>query len=344
MRYVNASNAPSLKPLEQKKILNMVRNDWTIDEAMDLFQAPLNDLLFKAHSVHREHFNHNEVQVSMLANVKTGGCPENCRYCSQSAHYMKTTKLKREPLSAVEEIQASVKVAKELGVTRFCFAAAWRGLHDRDVEKICKFIEVIKQEGLESCASLGLLNLDQAKKLKESGLDFYNHNIDTSQEFYPKIVTTRTYEERLETIANVQEAGINVCCGGIIGMGEDTHDRAQMLVTLATMKKHPLSVPINMLVPISGTPLEDMQKISGIDFVRTIAVARIMMPKSYVRLAAGRSNMSEEMQALCMFAGANSIFYGEKLLTTPNSRPEDDEVMFSKLGISADTTFACATS
>ncbi|AAV86866.1 biotin synthase [Anaplasma marginale str. Dawn] len=319
----------------------MIRNNWTLEEALELFRMPFSDLILKAHSVHVQNFRNNEVQVAALMNIKTGSCPENCRYCAQSAHY--NTGLEKKSLSTVEEVKTAAKRAKEIGADRFCFAAAWRNLHDRDLEKICQFVEAIKSEGLESCASLGMLKLDQAQKLKESGLDFYNHNVDTSREFYHNVVTTRTYEERLETVRNVQQAGIKVCCGGILGMGESTEDRASMLVTLANLEQHPLSVPINRLVPIEGTPMEGNPKIDNIDFVRTIAVARIMMPASYVRLAAGRGEMSEEMQALCMLAGANSIFCGEKLLTTPNARPEDDQRLFSQLGITPSRA-ACTTS
>ena len=309
----------------------MIRNDWALEETLEFFNKPFSDLLSNAHSVHKENFRHNEVQISALANVKTGGCPENCCYCSQSAHHK--TGLEKQSLSSVEDVRNAARKAKEIGVHRFCFAAAWRSLHDRDMDRVCQFIKAIKEEGLESCASLGMLKLEQAKKLKDCGLDFYNHNVDTSRAFYHNIVTTRTYDERLETICNVQKVGINVCCGGILGLGESTEDRAHLLLTLANMEQHPRSVPINRLVPIKGTPLEGKARINNIDFVRTIAVARIMMPKSYIRLAAGRSSMSEEMHALCLFAGANSIFYGEQLLTTQNARPEDDQDLMSKLGV-----------
>ncbi|WP_249549091.1 biotin synthase BioB [Anaplasma phagocytophilum] len=311
----------------------MIRNNWTLEETLELFGLPFNDLLFKAHMVHREYFRHNEVQVCALANIKAGGCPENCCYCSQSAH--NKTGLTKKGLSSVEEVRTAARRAKDVGVHRFCFAAAWRNLHDRDVDRICEFVKAIKKEGLESCASLGMLKLEQAKKLKEAGLDFYNHNVDTSRAYYHNIVTTRTYDERLDTINNVQEAGINVCCGGILGMGESVEDRAQMLLTLATLKQHPRSVPINRLVTFKGTPLEGAKKVNSVDFVRTIAVARIMMPASYVRLAAGRSDMTEEMHALCFFAGANSIFYGEQLLTTENATPEFDQNLLSRLGVVA---------
>ncbi|MCU7611821.1 biotin synthase BioB [Anaplasma capra] len=314
------------------------RNNWTFEEALELLRRPFHDLILEAHIVHRRNFQHNRVQVAVLMNIKTGSCPENCCYCAQSAHY--STGLEKKSLATVEEVRAAAKRAKGIGADRFCFAAAWRNLHDRDLGTICKFVEAVKSEGLESCASLGMLKLEQARKLRESGLDFYNHNVDTSREFYSNVVTTRTYEERLETIRNVQRAGIKVCCGGILGMGESTEDRARMLVTLANLEEHPLSVPINRLVPIEGTPMGGQPKISNIDFIRTVACARIMMPASYVRLAAGRGEMSEEMQALCMFAGANSIFCGEQLLTTPNARPEDDQELLSQLGIASSLAHA----
>ncbi|ABD45247.1 biotin synthase [Ehrlichia chaffeensis str. Heartland] len=308
-----------------------IRNNWQLDEILELFNTPFNDLILRSHLTHRQFFNNNEIQLAALLNIKTGGCPENCRYCSQSAHYK--TDLQKEALLDVENIKKAIQTAKNSGADRFCFAAAWRQLRDKDIEYICNIINLIKSEKLESCASLGMITLDQAKKLKNAGLDFYNHNIDTSRDFYSNVTTTRNYDDRLASLNNIYEAGINICSGGILGLGESIEDRAKMLLTLANLKEHPRSVPINRLVPIKGTPFENNIKVDNIDFIKTIAVTRILMPKSYVRLAAGRKDMSEEMQALCLFAGANSIFYGEKLLTTPNSNCDDDKNLLSKLGI-----------
>ena len=307
-----------------------IRNNWQLDEILELFHTSFNDLILQSHLLHRQFFNNKEVQISSLLNIKTGGCPENCKYCSQSAHYK--TDLKKESLLDIESIKKAIQTAKKNGADRFCFAAAWRQVRDRDLEYICDIIDLIKSENLESCASLGMVTLEQAKKLKSAGLDFYNHNIDTSRDFYPNVTTTRSYDDRLTSLNNIHEAGINICSGGILGLGESVEDRAKMLLTLANLKEHPLSVPINRLVPIKGTPFENNAKIDNIDFIKTIAVARILMPKSYIRLAAGRMSMSEEMQALCLFAGANSIFYGEKLLTTPNADCNDDRNLLSKLG------------
>ncbi|WDM85096.1 biotin synthase BioB [Ehrlichia sp. JZT12] len=308
-----------------------IRNDWQLDEVLKLFNTSFNDLILQSHLIHRKFFNNNEVQVASLLSIKTGGCPENCRYCSQSAHYK--TGLQKENLLDIEVVKKAIQKAKNNGADRFCFAAAWRQLKDRDIEYICNIINLIKSEKLESCASLGMITLEQAKKLKSAGLDFYNHNIDTSRDFYHNVTTTRSYEDRLTSLNNIQEAGINACCGGILGLGESVEDRAKMLLTLANLKQHPRSVPINRLVPIKGTPFENNIKIDTIDFIKTIAVTRILMPQSYVRLAAGRSDMSEEMQAICLFAGANSIFYGEKLLTTPNADCNNDKNLLFKLGV-----------
>jgi biotin synthase len=314
-----------------KGIKIMTNTPWTLNQALELFHLPFNDLLFKAHTVFRTHFNPNEVQLSTLLNIKTGGCPENCSYCPQSAHF--DTGVEKEPLMALEDVVAAAKRAKAAGASRFCMGAAWRGPRDADLDKVIDMIKAIKAEGLESCVTLGLLKKHQAQKLKEAGLDFYNHNIDTSKEFYEEIITTRHFEDRLETLDHVREAGINVCCGGIMGMGESVKDRASMLVTLANLPEPPRSVPINMLVKIEGTPLEHTVRLDPIDFVRTIAVARIMLPNSYVRLSAGRLQMSDEMQALCHFAGANSIFYGDELLVTANPIPERDQKFLEKLGL-----------
>ncbi len=308
----------------------------SLKQIQDLFELPFNDLLFQSHSVHRKHFDPNSVQLSTLLNVKTGGCPENCRYCSQSAHYK--TELTKEKLMDAASVKKAANIAKQNGASRFCIAAAWRQLHDRDVDNIAAMIEAIKSEGLESCASLGMVTEEQMTRLKKAGLDFCNHNIDTSRDFYPNIVTTRTYEDRLQSIKNINNAKVKVCCGGIIGMGENVRDRSEMLLTLSELDPQPLSVPINRLVPIKGTPLSDTQSIDNIDYVRTIAVTRIVLPKSYVRLSAGREGMSEEMQSLCFFAGANSIFYGEKLLTTANPKTNKDIAMLNKLGIKTTNT------
>ena len=309
----------------------MVKATWNLEKISKLFEIPFNDLLCQAHLIYRENFDPNSIQLSTLLNIKTGSCPENCHYCSQSAHY--NTGLKKEKLMDVQSVKKEASKAKKNGASRFCIAAAWRNLDDRDLETITGMIRAIKDEGLESCASLGMVTEDQMHNLKKAGLDFCNHNIDTSREFYHNIVTTRTYEDRLESIKNINKAGVKVCCGGIIGMGESTEDRVKMLHTLSEIDPTPLSVPINRLVPIKGTPFSDQQSIDNIDFIRTIAVARIIFPKSYVRLSAGRQGMSRDMQVLCFFAGANSIFYGRKLLTTLNPEENEDIQMLKKLGI-----------
>lgn len=314
-----------------KQTSNPTQKQWTLAEINALFALPFNDLLFQAHQIHRLNFNANEVQLSTLLNIKTGSCPENCSYCPQSAHY--NTGLKKEPLMSLDVVLTAAKRAKEAGASRFCMGAAWRSPRDNDLDRVIEMVQAIKAEGLETCVTLGMLTQDQAQKLKHAGLDYYNHNIDTSEEFYKNIITTRNFQDRIDTIEAVREAGINVCCGGIIGMGEGVEDRASMLMTLANMKEPPESVPINMLVKISGTPLEDNKSVDPFDFIRTIAVARIVMPKARVRLSAGRTEMSEEMQALCHFAGANSIFYGETLLITENPIPETDTAFFAKLGL-----------
>lgn len=307
------------------------QKQWTLAEINALFALPFNDLIFQAHQIHRLNFNANEVQLSTLLNIKTGSCPENCSYCPQSAHY--NTGLKKEPLMSLEAVLTAAKRAKAAGASRFCMGAAWRSPRDNDLDTVIEMVQAIKAEGLETCVTLGMLTPDQAQKLKHAGLDYYNHNIDTSKEFYQNIITTRNFQDRIDTIEAVREAGINVCCGGIIGMGEGVEDRASMLMTLANMKEPPESVPINMLVKIAGTPLETNESVDPFDFIRTIAVARIVMPKARVRLSAGRTEMSEEMQALCHFAGANSIFYGETLLVTENPIPETDTAFFAKLGL-----------
>ena len=309
------------------------RHDFSVEEISKLFALPFNDLMFKAAEIHRQFHNPNAVQISTLLSIKTGSCPENCKYCPQSAHY--TTGLEKESLMAIDKILEAANAAKAGGASRFCMGAAWRNLHDRDVEKICHIVDEVKKTGLETCMTLGMLTDSQSKKLKEAGLDYYNHNIDTSPEFYSEIITTRKFEDRLNTLKNVREAGLNVCSGGIVGMGETREDRAKMLIVLANLPQHPQSVPINMLVRVAGTPLAEIQEqeLDQFEFIRTIAVARIMMPKSVVRLSAGRENMNEQTQALCFLAGANSIFYGEKLLTTSNPEMERDQNLFKKLGI-----------
>jgi biotin synthase len=308
-----------------------IKNDWTREEAVSLLTKPFNDLLFTAQQVHRENFDPNIVQLSTLMNIKTGGCPEDCAYCPQSAHY--DTGVNAEKLLDLSSVLDQARAAKEKGATRFCMGAAWRQPKQKDLEKVMVMVEAVKNTGMETCVTLGMLSSDQAKDLKSAGLDYYNHNLDCSPEYYSKIISTRDYQERLDTLENVRQAKINVCSGGIIGMGEDENDRAGLLLTLANMTKHPESVPINMLVKVEGTPLNESEGPDAIDFVRIIAAARIMMPASYVRLSAGRNEMSDEMQALCFLAGANSIFYGEKLLTTNNPQLEQDKVLFERLGI-----------
>jgi biotin synthase len=307
------------------------RNDWTRAEIAALYALPFPELMFRAMSAHRRHFAPNEVQISTLLSIKTGGCPEDCAYCPQAAQY--DTGVKAEKLMDVESVLAEARAAKAGGASRFCMGAAWRSPKDRDLDKVCEMIEGVKALGLESCVTLGMLSGPQARRLKDSGLDYYNHNLDTSPEFYGEIITTRCYQDRLDTLAHVRDAGIHVCCGGIVGMGEGAEDRVGMIATLANLPVHPESVPINMLVKVEGTPLGDEAALDPFDFVRTIAVARICMPKSVVRLSAGREDMSEETQALCFLAGANSIFYGPKLLTTPNPGRDRDMALLDKLGM-----------
>jgi biotin synthase len=309
----------------------MVRHDWTREEVRALFALPFPELMFRAQSVHRRYFDPTEVQISTLLSIKTGGCPEDCAYCPQSAHF--DTSVNAEKLMAVEAVIAEARAAKAAGASRFCMGAAWREPRDRDLDKVCAMVAGIRAIGLESCATLGMLTAAQAKRLKAAGLDYYNHNLDTSPEYYGAIITTRTYQDRLDTLGHVRDAGIHVCCGGIVGMGESAEDRVGMIATLASLPAHPESVPINMLVRVAGTPLANGAAIDTIDFVRTIAVARITMPKSVVRLSAGREDMSEETQALCFLAGANSIFYGPKLLTTPNPERDRDQQLMDKLGL-----------
>jgi biotin synthase len=308
------------------------RHDWTRDEVRALFDLPFPELMFRAQSAHRQNFDPTEVQISTLLSIKTGGCPEDCAYCPQSARY--DTGVAAEKLMALDAVLAEARAAKNGGASRFCMGAAWRSPKDRDLEQVCAMVEGVKALGLETCATLGMLTGPQARRLKDCGLDYYNHNLDTSPEFYDRIITTRTYQDRLETLDHVRDAGIHVCCGGIVGMGETREDRVGMIAVLASLPAHPESVPINMLVKVAGTPLAAESALDAIEFVRTIAVARIAMPRSVVRLSAGREDMSEETQALCFLAGANSIFYGPKLLTTPNPGRDRDRELMERLGLS----------
>jgi biotin synthase len=308
-----------------------IRHDWTRAEVRALFGLSFNELIYRAASLHRKYFDAREVQISTLISIKTGGCPEDCAYCPQSAHY--ETGVKAEKLMSVPAVVAAAKAAKESGASRFCMGAAWREPKDRDLECVCAMVEGVKALGLETCATLGMLSAPQAARLKTAGLDYYNHNLDTSPEFYGDIITTRSFQERLDTLAHVRAAGINVCCGGIVGMGESEDDRAGLIATLASLPVHPESVPINALVRVEGTPLAGAAPLDALDFVRTVAVARITMPKSVVRLSAGREEMSDAAQALAFLAGANSIFYGPRLLTTPNPAETHDRALMARLGL-----------
>jgi biotin synthase len=310
---------------------SVVRNDWSLDEVRQLAELPFNDLLFRAHAVHRQFFDPNQVQVSTLVSVKTGGCPEDCAYCPQSVRY--ETGVGREQMMDAGEVLARARAARDAGATRFCMGAAWRSPKPKQIEHFATIIGQVRELGLETCATLGMLTETQAQRLKDAGLDYYNHNLDTSESYYPQIIGTRTYQDRLDTLRAVRSAGLKVCCGGIIGLGEELHDRVEFLHTLATLPAHPESVPINQLVRVKGTPLQDAAPVDPLDFVRVIALARILMPASYVRLSAGRTDMSDELQALCFFAGANSIFYGERLLTTPNPAAERDRALLARLGL-----------
>ena len=318
-------------PAISAPVSGAVRYDWTRAEVHALFDLPFSDLMFHAQRIHRENFDPREVQISTLLSIKTGGCPEDCAYCPQSASF--DAGIKAEKLMALDAVLAEARAAKEGGASRFCMGAAWRSPKDRDMEKICAMIEGVKAMGLETCVTLGMLTEQQTARLKDAGLDYYNHNLDTSPEYYGEIITTRTYQERLDTLESVRNAGINVCCGGIVGMGEQREDRVGMVVALATLPAHPESVPINLLVRVAGTPLENQSALDPFEFVRTIAVSRITMPQSVVRLSAGREDMSEETQALCYLAGANSIFCGPKLLTTPNPARDRDMALLEKLGM-----------
>jgi biotin synthase len=313
--------------------IDSVRHDWTRDEVLALFARPFMDLVFEAQAIHRRFHAANEVQLSQLLSIKTGGCAEDCAYCPQAQKFAKETGLKASKLMGLDEVLTAAQAAKDAGATRFCMGAAWTRPKDRDLDDVVQMVEGVGALGLQTCMTLGMLEDYQAKRLAAAGLDYYNHNIDTSPEYYKDIITTRTFDERLETLEHVRAAGINVCSGGIVGMGESREDRAGMIVSLATLPQHPQSVPINRLVRVKGTPLAEAQEIDGLEFVRTIAVARITMPRSTVRLSAGRETMSDELQALCFLAGAASIFRGEKLLTTPNPGEDRDSALFEKLGL-----------
>jgi biotin synthase len=314
---------------------NITRHDWSIAEVEAFFALPFSDLMFKAQTIHREHFNPNEVQVSTLLSIKTGACPEDCKYCSQSARY--NTDVKKERLMEVEKVLEAAQVAKDQGSTRFCMGAGWRNPKARDMPYVLEMVKGVKAMGLETCMTLGMIDGGQADELQEAGLDYYNHNLDTSPEHYNSIITTRSYQDRLDTLQNVRDSGMKVCSGGIVGLGEKAQDRASFLAQLANLPKHPESVPINMLVKIEGTPLADVDDLDPFDFIRCIAIARIMMPKSHVRLSAGRDAMNDQMQAMCFLAGANSIFYGCKLLTTGNPEANKDMQLFAKLGVNTET-------
>lgn len=311
-----------------------LRNDWTRAEIQALYQQPFLDLVFQAQKIHRQYFEANAIQVSTLLSIKTGKCPEDCKYCSQSARY--DSKLEAEKRIAVEKVISEAQQAKASGSTRFCMGAAWRNPHERDMPYVLDMVREVKALGLETCMTLGMLNASQAERLKGAGLDYYNHNLDTSREYYPNVISTRSFDDRLDTLSHVREAGLKVCSGGIVGLGEETKDRIGLLFELATLPIHPESVPINMLVPMQGTPLAEVEKLDVTEWIRTIAVARIIMPKSYIRLSAGRESLSDADQALAFMAGANSLFSGEKLLTTPNTAQGKDQQLFQKLGLHAE--------
>ena len=311
-----------------------IRNDWTRAEIQALYEQPFLDLVFQAQQIHRQYFEANTIQVSTLLSIKTGKCPEDCKYCSQSARY--DSKLEAEKRIAVEKVIREAEQAKASGSTRFCMGAAWRNPHERDMPYVLDMVREVKALGLETCMTLGMLNASQAERLKDAGLDYYNHNLDTSREYYPNVISTRSFDDRLDTLSHVRDAGLKVCSGGIVGLGEETKDRIGLLFELATLPIHPESVPINMLVPMQGTPLADVEKLEVTEWSRTIAVARIIMPKSYIRLSAGRESLSDSDQALAFMAGANSLFSGEKLLTTPNTAEGKDQQLFQKLGLQAE--------
>ena len=316
-----------------KMVPIQLRHDWSAEEIAQIFDLSFSDLMYQAQTLHRQYFDPNEVQMSSLLSIKTGKCSEDCGYCPQSAHH--DAELESEALVALNEVVAAAKEAKQKGASRFCMGAAWREPKDRDMQAVKDMVKAVKDLGMETCMTLGMLSKEQAQSLKETGLDYYNHNLDTSPEFYGEVITTRTYQDRLDTLQHVRDANINVCSGGIVGMGESRTDRVGLMQQLANQSKHPESVPINLLIKVKGTPLEDAPDLDPLEFVRTIAVARIVMPESHVRLSAGRESMSDELQAMCFLAGANSIFYGEKLLTTSNPSANSDQELFEKLGIRA---------
>jgi len=324
-------NIDQISPNAQLNVASLVRNDWQLDEVKALYALPFNDLLFRAQTIHRENFDPNEVQISSLLSIKTGSCSEDCGYCPQSARY--DSDLTPEALMPVDEVIKSAQLAKDQGASRFCMGAAWRSPKDKDIERVVEMVQGVKSLGMETCVTLGMLTDKQTAALKDGGLDYYNHNLDTSEDYYSEVITTRTYQDRLDTLERVRDSGINVCCGGIVGMGESDDDRANLLIELANLPKHPESVPINMLVQVEGTPLNHTEALDPLVFIRTVAVARILMPQSRVRLSAGRNEMSDEMQAMCFFSGANSIFYGDKLLTTDNPMSNHDLALFERLGI-----------
>ncbi|MHA3053265.1 biotin synthase BioB [Acinetobacter sp. ANC 4640] len=312
------------------------RNDWTREEIQHLYGQPFLDLLFQAQQVHRAHFQPNQIQVSTLLSIKTGKCPEDCKYCSQSAHY--NSQLEAEKRITVEKVVQEAQIAKASGSSRFCMGAAWRNPHERDMPYVLEMVKEVKALGLETCMTLGMLNASQAERLKDAGLDYYNHNLDTSREYYSHIISTRSFDDRLNTLDHVRQAGLKVCSGGIVGLGENQQDRIGLLHELSTLPIHPESVPINMLVPIAGTPLAELERLDVTEWIRTIAVARILMPNSYIRLSAGRESLSDSDQALAFMAGANSLFSGEKLLTTPNASAGQDQLLFKKLGLQVEKT------
>jgi biotin synthase len=314
--------------------ISILRRDWSVDEALSLLDLPFNDLVFRAQTAHRLCFDPNRIQVSTLLSIKTGACPEDCGYCSQSAHH--PTGLERESLLALETVLDAARRARDEGATRFCMGAAWRNPTDKSLDQVVRMIEGVHALGLETCVTLGMLTAPQARRLKDAGLDYYNHNLDTSPEFYGRVVSTRTYRDRLETLEHVRAVGLKTCSGGILGMGESRRDRASMLAQLANLPAHPESVPINQLVQVEGTPLFGTDVLDPLELVRVVATARIMMPASYVRLSAGRASMSDELQALCYLAGANSVFYGDRLLTTPNAEVDRDRTLFARLGLSVE--------
>ncbi len=320
-----------MENLKQKKNQKPLKKYWEIEEVLSFFEMPFNDLIFKSANIHREFHDPNKVQISTLLSIKTASCPEDCKYCPQSAHY--NTEIKKEALMNLEDVLKAAKSAKEAGASRFCMGAAWRNLHDRDVDKICEIIKGVNDLDLESCVTLGMITKIQGEKLKEAGLDYYNHNIDTSPEYYSEVITTRTFQDRVDTINNVGLAGLKVCCGGILGMGESKKDRLSFIQALIKLPYTPDSIPINTLVKIKGTPLENVEDLDVFELVRTIATIRLLFPKTRIRLSAGRSRLTDLEQAMCFMAGANSIFFGEKLLTTPNPAMNDDNKLISKLGI-----------